>query len=87
MHLGLVADVLPCTVQNGSAVQKPSWEGFLTWSRHPFVPTIGEAIHRALTVDEAEQLTSYLRPLLETRQNERRSALAYLSGIKPEEAV
>jgi arsenite methyltransferase len=87
MHLGLVAEVLPGTVQNGSAVQKPSWEAFLKGSRHPFVPTIGEAIQQALTADEAEQLTSYLRPLLETRQNERRSAIAYLSGVKLEEAV
>jgi len=87
MHLGLLADVLPSTVRHGSVVQKPSWEAFLKWSRHPLVPTVGEAISQALTADEAEQFTSYLRPLLETRQNERRSALAYLSGMKLEQVV
>ncbi len=87
VHLGFVVDILPGRAQNGSIAQKPSWEAFLKGSRHPFVPTVREAMHQALTADEAEQFTSYLRPLLETRQNERRSALAYLLGVKPEEAV
>jgi len=87
VYLALQVAIVPNTAQNGFAIQKSSWEAFLQKSLHPFVPTIKEMIHQALTADEAEQLTSYLRPLVEAGQKGDRSAVAYLWAMKPEEAV
>jgi hypothetical protein len=87
VYLALQVAIVPDTAHNGSAVQKSSWEAFLQKSRHPFVPTIKEMMHRALTLDEAEQLTSYLRPLVEAGQKGDRSAMVYLWAVKHEEAM
>jgi len=87
LYLALQVAVVPDTAQNGSAVQKLNWEAFLQKSRHPLVPTIKEMMHQALTADEAEQLTSYLRPLVEAGQKGDRSAGAYLWAVKSEEAI
>src|SRR5207302_5003667 len=81
VYLALQVAIVPDTAHNDSAVQKSSWEAFLQKSRHPFVPTIKEMMHRALTLDEAEQLTSYLRPLVEAGQKGDRSAMAYLWAV------
>jgi len=87
LYLALQVAIVPDTTQNGSAAQKLNWEAFLQKSRHPLVPIIQEMMHQALTVDEAEQFTSYLRPLVEAGQKGDRSAAAYLWAMKPEEAI
>jgi arsenite methyltransferase len=62
--------------------EKISWEGFTHYAANPKVPTIEEAMRDALTPEEANSFTSWLRPLVEQGQGVRRSALAYLWATK-----
>jgi hypothetical protein len=59
-----------------------SWEGFLHSSGNPNVPTVTEAMERALDADEQESLISYLRPLVEDGGGTWRMAYAHLAGTK-----
>jgi hypothetical protein len=54
----------------------------LQTSLDPFIPTLEEAIHQALTPDEADQFISYFRPLVETGKRLERGAMAYLWAVK-----
>jgi hypothetical protein len=58
------------------------WESFLKSSPNPLVPTIEEAMQQALSADEIEQFTAYLRPLVEKNQRVERSSVAYLWAVK-----
>src|SRR5260370_1559081 len=79
IYLALQSAIVPGTSKNIPAtVPKPNWEAFLKSSLNPLAPTLEEAIQQALTADEAEQFTRYLRPLVETRQRVDRSAVAYV---------
>ncbi len=49
---------------------------------NPCAPTLEEAMRVALTPDEAERLTVYLRPLVETEHGTKRYAWAYLWAVK-----
>jgi len=49
---------------------------------NPLAPTLEEAMREALTSDEAERFTAYLRPLVERGQGTRRSAVARLWAVK-----
>lgn len=60
-----------------------AWDGFLNTSGNPNIPTVGEAMEQALTATERDELTSYLRPLVEEGLGEWRMASAYLSATKP----
>ena len=82
IYVALQIAVVPGTSETTPLVQKPNWEAFLKSSLNPLAPTLEEAMHHALTADEAAQFTRYLRPLVETRQRVDRSAVAYLGAVK-----
>jgi arsenite methyltransferase len=58
------------------------WHGFLTSAGNPNIPTVGEAMHQALTDAECEQLEAHLRPLVENGLGVWRMATAYLVATK-----
>jgi SAM-dependent methyltransferase len=59
------------------------WEAFLNSSGNPRIPTIAEAIDRALTPDERVRFVEHLRPLVEEGRGVWRMAEAYLRAVKP----
>jgi arsenite methyltransferase len=59
-----------------------SWDRFMRTSANALVPTFGEALDQALTPAEVAELTSYLRPLVESGTGLERMALAYLTAAK-----
>jgi ubiquinone/menaquinone biosynthesis C-methylase UbiE len=59
------------------------WSAFLNTSGNPRIPTIAEAMDRALTLEERERFTKHLRPLVEEGSGVWRMAHAYLSAVKP----
>ena len=59
-----------------------SWDAFLRVAGNPKIPTVEEAMQQALTPEETEAFTHHLRPLVEARQGQQRSALAYLWAVK-----
>lgn len=59
-----------------------SWEAFIRIAGNPKVPTIEEVIQQALTPKERETFSDYLRPLVESKQGQSRSAVAYLWASK-----
>lgn len=83
VHLELQTTAMPG--MQGEAEDEPRrWETFLKSSPSPLAPTFEEAMQRALTADEAEQLVTYLRPLVEKNQREERFSVAYLWAVKHE---
>jgi ubiquinone/menaquinone biosynthesis C-methylase UbiE len=65
------------------ARKKPvPWELFMRMSLNPLIPTFEEALGRTLDPQEAAELTSYLRPLVESGAGRERMAFAYLTAIK-----
>jgi arsenite methyltransferase len=60
-----------------------SWEGFLESSGNPNVPTLSEAMESALTNEERERYTAYLRPRVEGGLGRWRMAHAYVWASKP----
>ena len=76
------------TLELSSTILSPfilsSWDQVMMMSPNPNAPTYGEAIHQALTSDEAQRLERHLRPLMERGAKSRnRAALAYLTATKP----
>ena len=65
------------------SVEPRSWDGFLDTAWNPNVPTLREAMERALSPDEREELTVQLRPLVERGEGEWRMAFAQLSAVRP----
>ncbi len=65
---------------------KPSensdWITFLHAAGNPKIPSVEEAMQQAFTLGETETFTSFLRPLVESRQGIQRSAVAYLCAVK-----
>lgn len=82
VHLELQAEIVPGKFEPDAEAEKPNWEAFLRSSGNPLAPTLEETMHQALTPEEAEQFTAYMRPLVETRQYVRRFAVAYLWAVK-----
>ena len=82
VHLELQTTVIPGTAEKDAEDERHHWETFLKSSPNPLVPTFEEAMHQALTVNEAELLTAYLRPLVEKNLREERSSVAYLWAMK-----
>ncbi len=74
VHLDFQAEVKP--------VEPRAWDGFVQSSPNPLVPTLEEAMRQALTPEEAERFTAYLRPLVEQGRGTWRMALAYLWAVK-----
>ena len=62
--------------------QPVPWERFVRTSGNPLIPTLGEALERVLSPQEAADLTGYLRPLVESGAGQERRALAYLTAVK-----
>jgi ubiquinone/menaquinone biosynthesis C-methylase UbiE len=87
VHLVLQAVDAPPLTPKDAAVKKQNWGAFLNRPFYPFFPTLRETIQQALTATEAEQLTNYLRPLVEAGQKRDRWAGAYLQAMKHKEAV
>jgi arsenite methyltransferase len=58
------------------------WELFLRMSGNPLVPTLGEAMDRVLSPQEAAEFTAHLKPLVESGTGQQRRALAYLTAVK-----
>ncbi len=75
IHLQLEAEIEPYT-------EDVKWGTYIRRAGNPKIPTLEEAMREALTPDEAERLTTYLRPLVENKRGVRRSAIAYLWAIK-----
>lgn len=74
IHLDLQVTIEPHTL-------KP-WEGFVESAPNPLAPTLAEAMGEALTAEEAERFTAYLRSLVEAGRGTERVALAYLWASK-----
>ncbi len=58
------------------------WETAVRSAPNPLVPTLGEAIERALTPDEAERFVAVLRPLVEENAGRKRMAKAHLVAVR-----
>lgn len=59
------------------------WPAFLNSSGNPRIPTIAEAMDRALDPEERERFTEHLRPLVEQGAGTWRMASAYLTATRP----
>jgi len=83
IHLELQATIKqPKLLDSRNVTTRPTWETLLNSSGNPLDPTLDEAMTQALSPDEVEQFTAYLRPLVETMQGHERQALAYLWAVK-----
>lgn len=61
-----------------------SWDQLMMMRPNPNAPSYGEAIHEALSKDEAQRLEGHLRPLMEGgAEGRNRAAVAYLTATKP----
>jgi len=58
------------------------WELFTHISGNPLVPTVGEALDKVLSPEEAAEFTEHLRPLVESGTGQLRRAVAYLTAVK-----
>jgi|SRR5437764_1910293 len=65
------------------ATDAKPWEAFIASSGNPKIPTIGEAMGRALTEDERTRFSEHLRPLVEHGRGVSRMGHAYLAAAKP----
>ena len=59
-----------------------NWQTFLKTAGNPLIPTVEEAIHRALTPAEADLFCEYLQPLVEKGHGLSRQAVVYLWAEK-----
>ena len=58
------------------------WSTFLHVPGNPKIPSLEEAMQQVFTLGETETFTSYIRPLVESKQGIHRSAVAYLWAVK-----
>jgi arsenite methyltransferase len=65
------------------AMEPRPWEPFLNSSGNPRIPTVSEAMERALSPEERERFAAYLRPLVEEGKGVSRMAVALLRATKP----
>ena len=75
IHLELRVQIIP--------VLPKRWDVFLRSAGNPKIPTLEEAMNQILTYNEAKRFVVHLRPLVETGQGTKRSAVAYLWAAKP----
>jgi arsenite methyltransferase len=66
------------------SIEPRPWPAFLNSSGNPRIPTIAQAMDRALTPDERERFSEHLRPLVEQGAGTWRMATAYVAAIKPQ---
>ena len=79
IHLDLEVEVKPLSRLSDWNV---TWESFMRSAANPKLPTLEEAVGQALTPQEAEEFSSYMRPVVESKLGTMRSALAYLTAIR-----
>ena len=84
VHLRYEAEVKSGT-PSGWGTHRDGWETLVNSAGNPKIPTVGEAINKALTPDEAERFVAYLRPLVDGNQQRRPTAEAYLWAVKSRE--
>ena len=65
------------------AIEPRQWEPFLNSAGNPKIPTISEAMDRALSAEERERFAAHLRPLVEEGKGVSRMAIALLRAVKP----
>ena len=82
VHLELKISIVPGGIGKDGLVDCQHWETFLRQAPNPNIPSYGQMMQEALTADEMEEFTRYLRPLVETNQRVDRTALAYLWAVK-----
>ena len=58
------------------------WDAYLTAAGNPKIPSLREAMERALSPDERARYEAHLRPLVEAGRGSRRMASAYLRATK-----
>ena len=66
-----------------SAMEPRRWEPFLNSSVNPRIPTISEAMERALSAEERERFAEHLRPLVEGGKGVSRMDHSLLRAVKP----
>jgi len=77
IHLQLYVDI---------GQRKPmAWETFLNRAGNPRIPTLREAMTQALTLEEADHLSTRLRPQIEAGTARDSLAVAYLSASRSTE--
>lgn len=79
------ASFFPIKLQYEADIEPPEarrWETFVSSSPNPKVPTLGEAMEKALTEEERAQLVSVLRPAVEEGRGVWRMGHAYLWAAK-----
>ena len=59
------------------------WDVFVNGAGNPNIPTPAEAMAEALTADERDEFTAYMRPIVESGQRTHRMAHAYLRAVRP----
>jgi arsenite methyltransferase len=65
------------------AIDPRPWEPFLASSGNPRIPTVAQAMERALTPEERERFRDHLRPLVEQGKGIWRMAHAFMKAVKP----
>lgn len=74
IHLELQAVILPS--------ENADWSVMMHTAGNPKIPTLEEAMQRALTPSEAQKFVNHLCPLVESKQGVDRSEVAYLWAVK-----
>jgi SAM-dependent methyltransferase len=64
-------------------IEPKPWLAFLNSSGNPKIPTIAEAMDEALSPEEREEFSEYLRPLVEEGRGVWRMASAFLKAVRP----
>ena len=59
-----------------------SWDQFLRQSGNPKIPSVGEAIHQALTLKEQAEFEAHIRPQVESGRGLFRNGRAFLTAAK-----
>jgi len=62
--------------------ESASWEAFIRIAGNPKIPTLEEAMQQVLAPGEMEAFIHHVRPLVESRQGQHRSAVAYVWAAK-----
>lgn len=82
VHLELKISIVPGGIGKDGITDCQHWETFLRQAPNPNLPSYGQLMREALTLDEEEEFTRFLRPLVEANQRVDRTALAYLWAVK-----
>jgi SAM-dependent methyltransferase len=86
LQLAEAAGFFPIHLDYRADIEPPEprpWDTFVRSSPNPKVPTLAEAMDRALTAEERERLVTVLRPAVEEGRGVWRMGHAYLWAVKP----